>query len=48
MTEATGPADGLMGKRTSSAIEAFQFEQGLPVTGRADLALLNALQTGVN
>ena len=43
-----GPADGLMGKRTSGAIEAFQFERGLPVTGRADLALLNALQSGVN
>ena len=43
-----GPADGLMGRRTSGAIEAFQREAGLPINGKADLALLIALQSAVN
>ncbi len=40
-----GPADGMMGRRTAGAIEAFQMEVGLPVTGNPDLAVLSALKT---
>ena len=29
-----GPADGLMGKKTANAIEAFQKDAGLPVDGK--------------
>jgi localization factor PodJL len=41
-----GPADGMMGSRTAGAIEAFQREVGLPVTGKPDLEVLSALQSG--
>ena len=39
-----GPADGLMGKGTRSAVVAFQQDQGMPATGAADQALLLQLQ----
>ncbi len=40
-----GPADGVMGRRTAGAIEAFQMEAGLPITGKPDLTVLSALKT---
>lgn len=39
-----GPIDGLYGPRTEGAIKAFQSAQGLPVTGVANLDLLNRLK----
>lgn len=39
-----GPADGLMGRKTRSAIIAFQQDRGLTTTGVADQALLLQLQ----
>ena len=41
-----GPADGVIGRRTTGAIEAFQMEMGLAITGEPDLAVLSALETG--
>jgi len=41
-----GPADGVMGRRTVGAIEAFQVEAGIAVSGRPDLAVLSALESG--
>ena len=38
-----GPIDGAMGPRTRSALSAFQRAVGLPDTGRADAATLEAL-----
>ena len=38
-----GPIDGAIGPQTRSAIEAFQADNGLPVTGSIDDPLLNAL-----
>jgi len=38
-----GKVDGLMGKQTRAAISRFQTQQGLPVTGETDDALLEAL-----
>jgi localization factor PodJL len=38
-----GPADGKIGERTRLAIERFQAERGLPVTGAVDEALVQAL-----
>jgi len=38
-----GPADGLMGPKTRSALRAFQEKSGLPVTGEADTQTLSAL-----
>ncbi|HUG62111.1 MAG TPA: peptidoglycan-binding protein [Methylomirabilota bacterium] len=38
-----GPADGQIGERTRLAIEAFQRERGLPVTGAVDDDLVRAL-----
>src|SRR6516162_7525354 len=38
-----GPTDGLIGSDSSQAIRAFQAAQGLPVTGRIDPRLLQAL-----
>lgn len=38
-----GPADGLLGQRTKTAINAFQENQGLPVDGRISTLLLDAL-----
>jgi hypothetical protein len=38
-----GPIDGAIGPQTRSAIEAFQADHGLPVTGRIDDPLINAL-----
>jgi peptidoglycan hydrolase-like protein with peptidoglycan-binding domain len=42
----TGPADGVMGRATRSALTDFQRAQSLPVTGRPDRQTLAAL--GVN
>jgi peptidoglycan hydrolase-like protein with peptidoglycan-binding domain len=39
-----GPADGLLGPRTSAAIRAFQQEQGLTVTGRASRRIYASLR----
>jgi peptidoglycan hydrolase-like protein with peptidoglycan-binding domain len=39
-----GPEDGLMGRRTRSALEAFQRTYGLPVTGRPDRATRGLLE----
>ncbi|MEL6574822.1 MAG: peptidoglycan-binding domain-containing protein, partial [Pseudomonadota bacterium] len=39
-----GPADGLAGPRTAAAIEAWQRDRGLSVTGRADTAILETLR----
>ncbi|MEM6712271.1 MAG: peptidoglycan-binding protein [Pseudomonadota bacterium] len=41
-----GPADGLIGPRTTEAIRAFQRSVGLAANGSVDQALLDALQTG--
>ena len=38
-----GPADGLIGPRTRSAIAAFRDDRGLPPGGRIDTVLLGAL-----
>lgn len=38
-----GPADGVMGSRTRSAIAAFQDDRGLAVTGTINSSLLSAL-----
>lgn len=38
-----GPTDGIAGGRTSDAIRAYQKDAGLPETGIADQALLDAL-----
>src|SRR6516164_4408926 len=38
-----GPTDGVIGSDSSQAIRAFQAAQGLPVTGRIDPRLLQAL-----
>jgi lytic murein transglycosylase len=40
----TGGADGVVGARTRSAIEAFQRARGLPVTGAPSAELLRALR----
>jgi peptidoglycan hydrolase-like protein with peptidoglycan-binding domain len=40
---ATGGADGIFGQGTRRAVVAFQHEQGLPVTGIADAATVEAL-----
>ena len=37
------PVDGIAGEDTRSALQSFQALQGLPVTGRADLATWEAL-----
>lgn len=39
-----GPADGLMGRQTVRALIAFQRQQGLPQTGRADPAVIERLR----
>lgn len=39
-----GPIDGVLGATTRRAIERFQGDQGLPVTGEASQALLEALR----
>jgi hypothetical protein len=38
-----GPVDGILGKKTRIAIELFQHEKKLPVTGRIDMATKKAL-----
>jgi peptidoglycan hydrolase-like protein with peptidoglycan-binding domain len=40
---APGPSDGVMGFATASALRAFQRQQGLSVTGRANPETLAAL-----
>ena len=40
-----GPADGLMGRRTQTAIAAFQADNGMPATGEVDEPLVRALLT---
>ena len=42
-----GPADGQMGPRTRTAIRNFQEVSGMPVTGKIDKALLEALSMRV-
>lgn len=39
-----GPMDGIMGQRTVAALERFQRERTLPVTGRLDPATVRALR----
>jgi hypothetical protein len=39
-----GPIDGIIGSGTRRAVRAFQRDNGLPVTGRIDRRLLNALR----
>ena len=39
-----GPADGLDGPQTRQAIKIFERERGLPVTGRANLEVVRALE----
>jgi len=41
-----GPADGVMGRTTRSALTDFQRAQKLPVTGQPDAATLAALGIG--
>jgi TPR repeat protein len=43
----SGPADGIAGKRTRSAIESFQRDAGLDVTGTATELLLDRLRAAV-
>ena len=38
-----GPADGILGSRTRSAVEAFQRDQGLPVTGEVSAKMRSVL-----
>jgi peptidoglycan hydrolase-like protein with peptidoglycan-binding domain/tellurite resistance protein len=38
-----GTADGVMGSRTKKAIDKFQHQEGLPVTGELDQATMHAL-----
>jgi peptidoglycan hydrolase-like protein with peptidoglycan-binding domain len=38
-----GPIDGVVGSRTGAAIAAYQRDNGLPVTGTIDGALLQSL-----
>jgi hypothetical protein len=40
----TGPADGKVGRRTRSAVRAFQAKRGLPVTGELNAQLFAELQ----
>lgn len=42
-----GPADGVAGARTTAAVIAFQQREGLPQTGRMDVALFRALAARV-
>ena len=43
-----GRPDGIMGRRTETAIKAFETDQGLPETGLATLALFTTLQERVS
>lgn len=38
-----GPADGIIGPKTRSALRSFQEQAGLPVSGEADPQTLDAL-----
>ena len=38
-----GPIDGLLGKKTTKAISAFQLDIGVPVTGKIDKNLKSQL-----
>ncbi len=38
-----GRIDGISGPRLARAIRAFEMDQGLPITGRADMALIDLL-----
>ena len=40
-----GPSDGVMGRKTRNAIEAFQRDEGLPATGEATDTLAKLLET---
>jgi len=42
-----GPADGFLGSRTKRAIEAFQRNQGLPVTGEVSAKLRRVLDVAI-
>jgi peptidoglycan hydrolase-like protein with peptidoglycan-binding domain len=39
-----GPADGMMGKKTSDAVARFQSDRDLPVTGRLDSETIAAIE----
>ena len=41
---APGPADGIWGRRSATALEAFQRARGLPASGNADKATIAALR----
>jgi peptidoglycan hydrolase-like protein with peptidoglycan-binding domain len=41
----SGPADGIAGNRTMKAIEQFQRDTGLELTGTATASLLDRLRT---
>jgi His-Xaa-Ser repeat protein HxsA len=38
-----GPLDGVLGAQTRAALQTFQRDQGIPVTGRMETATLDAL-----
>ena len=42
---AAGPADGIIGRKTRDAIEAFQRDQGLPVTGEPTKTLAKLMES---
>ncbi len=42
-----GPVDGILGRKTRSAIEEFQQTQGLPLSGEVDEAILERLRLKV-
>jgi peptidoglycan hydrolase-like protein with peptidoglycan-binding domain len=44
---APGPVDGLMGNKTREALNRFQSDNGLPVSGKADAQTLMALRSSV-
>ena len=43
-----GPVDGLLGRRTSNAIRAFQADHGLAVTGMVSRTVYEMLVPGAN
>jgi peptidoglycan hydrolase-like protein with peptidoglycan-binding domain len=43
-----GPADGVMGARTSSAIRAYERDNGLLVTGQSGLSLLDHIEISID
>lgn len=45
---AVGPIDGVIGDKTTAAIKAFQAARGLPVSGKADDATVQALRASAS